>query len=623
MLLPMLVEDARLKAHPTKDEAKRSLLSQLSFARRFARDQEGSFTIFSLFIFVLIILIGGMAVDLMRFETRRTALQNTVDSAVLAAANLDQTIEAETLIKSFFEKSGFDPDLVTVPEPEIDVIGADEDGTGGTLVGRTVEADVDLSVDTYFMHMMGIDSLETVTASSASESIQNVEISLVVDISGSMSGTKMNTLKTEAKKFFREVIDEESDLQSTTISIIPYNHTVVAGAELLNRLNVIGGTGLVIEPEEYPGSLLTYPISHNDSHCIRFDDDAFEHDNLEVEYAGLRAIVPPMFNGGVPVPGTGTPLTRQGHFDNGGNSFNKPTMSQRECDNTRTPILVHESRLAVLDAHINRLIASGNTAIDNGMKWAVALLDPAMRPVVEDMIEEDLIPDVADNRPGEYDSDETMKVVVLMTDGQNTRQLGLKDQYLNGPSRIWYSAKAADQDEADYIVDANKNGWADREKEWYDGYYVLMPNRPENRRWMRPHVPGNYSDGVDYAEDELPDDAVQLHHVELYERFAENDIAEFFFRNEDNTTRNQYRNAVHQTVNTSALNRRLKELCEAARVNNDILIFTIAFSAPEAGRTAMLNCATAPGYYYNATPESLAKAFDSIAASITQLRLTQ
>lgn len=593
-----------------------------STATRFARDEQGSFTIFSLFIFIMILLIGGMAVDLMRFETRRTALQNTVDSAVLAAANLDQTIEAETLVKSFFEKSGFDPDLVTVPEPEEDIIGADENGDGGTLVGRTVEAEVDLNVDTFFMHMMGIDNLRTATGSQASESVQNVEISLIVDISGSMNGTKMTTLKSSAKDFFRDVIDEELTLGQTTISIIPYNHTVVAGDAVLSRLNVRGGIAIVPEPYEYPGSLESYPISHGYSTCIRFPDNVFEWDNLQAEYADLRRIVPPHTDAlGNEV--AGTQLTRVAHFDNGGNSYNQPETWQRECDNTRTPIMVHESRVAQLDAHIDRMYASGRTAIDNGMKWGVALLDPAMRPLVQDMVTSEIIPNAAVSRPGEYDSDETMKVVVLMTDGENTSQRGLKSGYVNGPSRIWFSEAAADPDNSEYIVDSNKNGWADRDKEWYDGYYVLMPDRPADRRWMRPHVPGDRYDGVDYAEDELPDDAVQLHHVELYERFSENDIGDFFFRNEDNDTRNAYRASAYTTVSASSADDRLSELCEAARVNNDILIFTIAFSAPQSGRDAMLDCATAPGYYYNATPEDLDDAFDSIASSITQLRLTQ
>lgn len=63
---------------------------------RFRRDEDGSIILFSLFLFVLMILIGGMAVDLMRFETRRVHMQNTLDSAMLAAADLTQTLDPRT-----------------------------------------------------------------------------------------------------------------------------------------------------------------------------------------------------------------------------------------------------------------------------------------------------------------------------------------------------------------------------------------------------------------------------------------------------------------------------------------------------------------------------------------------
>ena len=32
---------------------------------------------------------------------------------------------------------------------------------------------------------------------------------------------------------------------------------------------------------------------------------------------------------------------------------------------------------------------------------------------------------------------ETLKVIVLMTDGENTRQYDLQDQYRSGPSPFW------------------------------------------------------------------------------------------------------------------------------------------------------------------------------------------
>jgi hypothetical protein len=41
-------------------------------------------------------------------------------------------------------------------------------------------------VDTYFMNMLGINTLRSPAAGQAEESLQNIEISLVQDISGSM-----------------------------------------------------------------------------------------------------------------------------------------------------------------------------------------------------------------------------------------------------------------------------------------------------------------------------------------------------------------------------------------------------------------------------------------------------
>lgn len=48
------------------------------FLRRFALDEDGSAINFSLFTFIMMLMIGGMAVDLMNFETRRARLRATI-----------------------------------------------------------------------------------------------------------------------------------------------------------------------------------------------------------------------------------------------------------------------------------------------------------------------------------------------------------------------------------------------------------------------------------------------------------------------------------------------------------------------------------------------------------------
>ena len=60
-----------------------------SFGRRFKSDEDGSILIFSIFLFVITILVGGIAVDVMHYESRRIAVQNTLDSAILGASSLD------------------------------------------------------------------------------------------------------------------------------------------------------------------------------------------------------------------------------------------------------------------------------------------------------------------------------------------------------------------------------------------------------------------------------------------------------------------------------------------------------------------------------------------------------
>ena len=52
---------------------------------QFGRDESGAVLLFSMFMLMCMLMIGGVGIDLMRFERDRMALQNTLDGAVLAA----------------------------------------------------------------------------------------------------------------------------------------------------------------------------------------------------------------------------------------------------------------------------------------------------------------------------------------------------------------------------------------------------------------------------------------------------------------------------------------------------------------------------------------------------------
>ena len=57
-------------------------------------------------MFVLTLMLAGLAVDLMRYEASRVALQNTLDRATLAAAALNQDLDPEAVVRDYVAKAG-------------------------------------------------------------------------------------------------------------------------------------------------------------------------------------------------------------------------------------------------------------------------------------------------------------------------------------------------------------------------------------------------------------------------------------------------------------------------------------------------------------------------------------
>ena len=74
---------------------------------------------------------------------------------------------------------------------------------------------------------------------------------------------------------------------------------------------------------------------------------------------------------------------------------------------------------------------------------------------------------------------------------------------------------------------------------------------------------------------------------------------------------------------TTDMDTQLQQVCNMARDNN-VIVFGIAFEAPTHGQTQIRNCSTDPNHYYQALgADGINAAFRSIAAQISQLRLTQ
>lgn len=143
---------------------------------RFLGDERGSLTVFSLLLFLAMFVLGGLAVDMLVFESHRAHLQNVTDRASLAAADMEQTLDANEVVQSYFEKEGLDASLE-------DVIVTDNG------VSKSVEVQSGQSVKTMFMRFVGATDLAAPARAKATEAVGSVEVSLVLDNSGSMGST--------------------------------------------------------------------------------------------------------------------------------------------------------------------------------------------------------------------------------------------------------------------------------------------------------------------------------------------------------------------------------------------------------------------------------------------------
>ena len=546
----------------------------------FRREEDGSLLIFGLFCFIMMLLLSGVALDLMRFEERRTTMQNTVDRAVLAAADLQQTLAPKDVVKDYFIKAGM------TPPKDSDIVVSQ----GNFNEWRTVQVNVREDMPTWFMNMVGVKSLSAPGSGTAEERIGQVEISLVLDVSGSMnSNSRIINLKPAAKAFIDQMFNTV-ETGKLSISIIPYSTQVSLGTDLMQYF--------------------ANTAEQTKSSCLEFDAADFSTTSLRPKSTPI----------GAAPAGTDRTYQLNGHFDpfystssieTSGLWNCSPNVSANQNANNNRQMTTFSGDRNVLNARIDALVASGNTSIDLGVKWGAGLLDPSMAPVVQNLITRGKVPSSFAERPYAYSNKEVLKVIVLMTDGENTTEYKLRDTYDHGNSRLYRDTTANSLSGVTRysLYDSTHSG---------NKYYSFKTGT-----WLANPWGTNASD---YTGDNT-DTAVQMTWPEVWETmsinyFADNIINPIYGSSERNKWRTSgsspYANTsvVNTTMDTYTLN-----TCSAAKTNG-VKIFTIGFEASTAGQNLLKACASTPAHFYNAAGVNIKNAFSSIASSINKLRLT-
>lgn len=535
----------------------RALMRNLvNCSQRFRRDEDGSLIIFALVLFLLMAMIGGFAIDLMRYEQSRTALQNTLDRCTLMAASLDQRLDPQSVVTDCVDKAGFGADLEGVLVTQ-------------ALNSRNVVSSGRVDTKPFFMHLIGINKFDALGASGAEQAITNVEISLVLDVSGSMGGAKIANLKIAAAEFVDNMLANDPN-HRISISIVPYNAQVNLGPVLRAKYQAVNLHGVA------------------DVNCLELPPSVFSAPGIP------RTVDLPMM--AYADHYYGTSLTNAAVSPTSGSAL--PNYAAAFCTKQPANIVRLPSQNATtLKSQINGLVAGGNTSITLGMKWGLALLDPSARDMYSELVGANQMSANLSGRPFDYTDPESIKVVVLMTDGEHVAHNRVTDTYKTGPSPIYKSAA--------------------------DGQYsVYQASHAGNKYWV-PHL-GNWS-ATPY------NGGVQQNWETVWSNLKVSYVAwQFYARalGSTNSARNTiYTNQMNDMVQTydsvAGMNTSLQQSCGLAKQNN-VLVYGIAFEAPSNGQAQISQCATSAGHYFDAqSGAEIQAAFRTIASNLTQLKLTQ
>ncbi|WP_375228965.1 pilus assembly protein TadG-related protein [Roseobacter sp. S98] len=377
----------------------------------FRKEEEGTVTIFAAFMIIMMLMVCGIAVDLMQNEMERTRVQNTLDRAILAASDLDQPLPADQVVDDYFAKAGmteFLDDVQITPGAHLPVTNY-----------RIVAATARTRTPSTYMSITGVNSLPVYTSGMAEEIIEKTEISLVLDISGSMRfDDRISRLRVAANEFLESVLDGQAGT-TTSINIVPYAGQTNPGPIVFNRA---GGRKfaetITVDGEEQPygGDVTneyvdedgdtqtetTYVPYRDRSACLELGSSDFNNINL---------------------PSGGYDQTP--HFMNW--AIDNPTMDWGWCPLNNTSIQYAQNNLGELKKFINEMRLHDGTGTHYGMKYGVALLNPTSNSTIRALETAGHVPPQFADRPAPFTDTDTRKFVVLMTDGKITDQLRPKD----------------------------------------------------------------------------------------------------------------------------------------------------------------------------------------------------
>lgn len=209
---------------------------------RFVGDRSGNVAM--MFALAAVVLFGmvGVALDFTRTITVRDSAQRALDAATLAAAELQSrggasTADLERIAIAMIEANMTDAVPFACAQPVL----TRESGSDRITISLACDTPTTLSA------ALGFGKLGFTTSSTAEYARTKLDLALMLDVTGSMSGQKLKDLKAAAKLLVDTVVDTDNQNEDVRVALAPFSASVNAGAYFTRATNMTTGGNCVTE----------------------------------------------------------------------------------------------------------------------------------------------------------------------------------------------------------------------------------------------------------------------------------------------------------------------------------------------------------------------------------------
>jgi len=401
-------------------------------------------TVIFALMFTAVLLVAAIAIDHSRLITDKTKDQRALDSAILAASDRlgmdDQDLSGEAVAKAFYAANRTGPSKSQIDKVNLNADTGEVTGTTST----TWKATLLKGLEKWFPDV-GNDRALTAN-SRVQKGSGSVELSLVLDNSGSMGGEHIDNLKSAADELVKTLFAGAETSQRVAVGVVPFAASVNVGAHNHNAAWIDTSASSPIHSENFSQSKsrldLFDELGVAWKGCVEARPNG--HDVTDAPAAGDAAtLFVPMFAPDEPGDAGSSSLGYNNSYldDDGGQCerydrvclkysrrgkcrqwdvvrLPNDEAQARTCKYynakapegggpnamcTTQPILPLNSTKSAVQNAITAMQASGNTNIKEGVAWGWRVLS-----------------DVAPFTEGKPSSNgNNRKIMVLMTDGEN------------------------------------------------------------------------------------------------------------------------------------------------------------------------------------------------------------